>query len=707
MTRNISYALPLIFCLSVLYLIAGLRADGEFEIRIPESHPRLAYTAKEIEAWKNDASQSGEIDKIVRKADKILEVGLYVPEQEGNWAFYYKCPKCNAGLKPEKSGKPGSINSHVCPKCGRKYKDEKTVGGYITRLNNLLNKECFDLALAYALTGKKKYSEPVRKAFFKLVDIYPKLQRHDRWGRKGLLAVVGGRRYCQHLTEGIGCMKLAEAYDLIANSLSEEDSKKICDEFLVKTAREILGYNAFGVVGGMNNHQTWFNATYVVIGYATGDRDLVKTGLFGSRGLEWQIEKSITDDGIWYEGTMDYHRYAMSAIVETLDAAKRFGYSLKDSVRLKSLWLGPLQMACPDGSIPATNDSNPSSLAGFKGLYRWGYNYFGDPIFASYAGIATDKGMKIQPESKALESLGMAALRAGKNDGAACAFLDYGIHGGGHGHPDKLNLMLYALGREFLVDPGRISYSVPEFETWCRKTVSHNTVVINGRDQRPDRGQLEFFESKDSYTACLASSARAYPGHILKRFLLLTDGFLVDVFSVHGDKKVKIDWLAHSYGTFETKEKLFEPSAKTGDKNGYQHLEDVMQAQGSQHMTFDFKTGNKFLRMHCLGDGDSTVFTGQGIGTKLKERVPFLLRRRNADSTVVITVYDLTGDGSAVSKIEILSVTSDGREMKGWEASGLKITGKSGSSKTVAVSFKDSETKTSCVGSAFENYLFK
>jgi hypothetical protein len=382
---------------------------------------------------------------------------------------------------------------------------------------------------------------------------------------------------------------------------------------------------------------------------------------------------------------------------------------LKDNKRLKSLWLGPLRMAYPDGSIPATNDSNPSSLNSFRGHYRWGLDYFREPLFASYAGKeAQAQSGKLQPESAVLKSLGMAALRAGKGEKAVCAFLDYGLHGGGHGHPDKLNLMLYALGGEFLVDPGRISYSVPEFKTWCRTTVAHNTVVIDGRNQNPDNGELDFFEKKKEHTACMATSARAYKGHVLKRFLLLAGYYLVDVFSVQGSEEAQVDWVVHSYGELSTGAVETTPSFAAGKSNGYQHLEDVKQVESGAHIEFELKAkSGKFMRVHCVGDTDTGVLAGKGIGTKLKERVPFILRRRKADSTVFVTVYDMSGDGSSVTRVEILPVKSPDT-LKSGEGAGILLQDSGGRKTVVAVDFRARPSgRLCCDGREFEKYLFE
>lgn len=633
----------------------------------PPLHPRLSYTANESEALRNRLDMEEERRGLVGKAEKILVGKLFVPKKGGQWIFYYACPKDGSGLEAE------SGEVHVCPKCKAKYTDERTKAAYVTQQFGKLEEQMNVLALAYAATGERKYAVPVREAFLELAKVYPTLERHDRWGRTGWLAVVGGRRYCQHLDEAVSAIKLAKTYDLCASSdvFSAEDREEIEQNFLGATVREIQDYEIF--VGRKNNHQSWFNSAYANVGVVIGDSRLVSDSIYGAGGLLWQLKNSVTDDGIWYEGTMSYHFYALSAIIENLKAVRHVGWDFSGNERLKSLWSGPLAMAFPDGSVPAIHDGDPFSLTGMKDDYLFASEYFKDPIFAK---IANEKSREQLLPSQVLLHIGIGILRQGRGSEAKCAMMDYGIHGDHHGHPDKLNLILYALGLEVFPDPGRISYSVPEYESWTRTTSSHNTVVINGENQRPDTGKLLHFESKPDYSACFAKSDSAYSGYEMSRFMLLADNFLIDVFKVHGSKKASLDCFLHVRGDLKFRDSTETLKiASLGDKNGYQHLQEIQSLQSSENYVFDAVQKNgRFIRIHLLNEKESQSFTGIGIGSKLSEKVPFILRRRQAQDTVFVSCHDLSGDGRSISGIELLPVMDgNGKDLTGNEAIGLKL----------------------------------
>jgi len=652
--------------MTALLLIAALLGAADC-VGAPEPprtvfppRPRLAYSRTEIGALRTDAARAGERQRIVRGAERLLQKELHVPQKEGNWCFYYACPKDASRLRAR------SLTEHVCPKCQKVYTDERTNAAYRTILSNRLEREMYSLALAYALTGEAKFAEPVRKAFLGLTRLYPTFERHDRWGRRGQLAVVGGRRYAQHLDEAASAISLAKTYDLIADSpvLSQKDRRTIEQGFLGATVREILKYQFFVDPKGVNNHITWFNAAYANVGVAIGDESLLHEAIHGGHGLLYQLAHSVTDDGLWYEGAMAYHFYALSAIQETLRATRRIGWDFSDNTRLKSLYLGPIEMAYPDGTLPVINDSDPARLRQWASFYKFAQDYFKDALFARYASRkATRDSEAVQPKSAALRGSGLVALRKGTGANAVCAMIDYGIHGGHHGHPDKLNLVLFALGRELILDPGRITYSVPEYETWARTTVAHNTVVVDGQNQKATEGQLLFFEDTDDYAATLCVSRGAYRGFVLRRLLVLTVDWLADVYAAEGKRTATMDWLAHVRGRVSPPvavagtalQGASVSSGALGDGNGYQHLRDLTRWGTGAPTVFRYQQSDgKTLAIHCLQFEPTATFAGNGIGYRLTDRVPFLLRRQSGKSACFVTVYDLSGTGDGVKSVVVL-----------------------------------------------------
>ena len=217
------------------------------------------------------------------------------------------------------------------------------------------------------------------------------------------------------------------------------------------------------------------------------------------------------------------------------------------------MFTAPLRAMYPNGVFPAINDSDLMKAANFDGAWRWAWKTWKDPIFAQAQARGNEKTIRelLGPDAKPdwppdlgsedLPAAGLAVLRVGRGDRAASVFLDYGPHGGGHGHFDKLNLLLFANGREWLPDTGRLTYSDKEYKTWVKTTAAHNTVSLNGRNQAPASGRLLFLQQENDFAAAAVTCDEAYPGVRLTRRVMLTSDFLVDVFEIDADRPGQVD----------------------------------------------------------------------------------------------------------------------------------------------------------------------
>ncbi|MDH7571314.1 MAG: heparinase II/III family protein, partial [Armatimonadota bacterium] len=185
------------------------------------------------------------------------------------------------------------------------------------------------------------------------------------------------------------------------------------------------------------------------------------------------------------------------------------------------------------------------------------------------------------PGSANLPGAGMAVLRRGAGDDALCAMLEYGEHGGGHGHPDKLQLIFYGLGQTLCPDLGTTGYGVRLHGQWYKTTPAHNTVTLGMKSQAPTTGKLLAFDVKDQYAAASAESRGAYPGYRLFRKLLLTDRFLVDLFSVvaeEGQPEVTADWFLRAPGSLALSVPV-APLAEKAPTATYDYLKELRGAE--------------------------------------------------------------------------------------------------------------------------------
>ncbi|MBL8793659.1 MAG: alginate lyase family protein [Planctomycetia bacterium] len=652
-----STAVPRILCVLILWTVAaGARGAEQPTFAVP---PRLAISSAELKKLKEGKEFAALRDTAVRAADALLQEPVTPPDGWGNWVFYYACPDDGSPLQAR------SATEHVCPRCQKVCADERTVQAYRTLLHDRANAAALQLGWAYAYTGDERYARAVRRILLKYADDYASYpKRRDRWGREGWLARLGGRRYSQSLDEAVGILPLAKAYDLtrLAAAWDEPSRQHVETDFFRATADTLLYANQ-----DVNNHQTWYNAGLLALASVLGDAPLVDRVLTMRGGYRDQLQRATGGEGLWYEGALAYHHYALQAMIEIVDAGRRLGLPLHEEPRFKAMLLAPLRCAYPNGQFPAINDSDPGSIDSFRPSFLWGWRTYGDERFArAYAGrdpqqlaalLGPDArpGPVVETKSENLADAGLAVLRGGQGADAACVMLDYGPHGGGHGHYDKLSIVLFAGGREWLVDPGRLTYSHKEYQTWVKHTAAHNTVTLGGRSQSATTGKLLWFAARNGYSACAAESDGAYAGAKLTRYLLLADSMLVDVFDVEAEQATQIDWFAHAVSQTLEPVGAQRPGAPAvpGVEDGYRHLTGARAWDVPGATRWDFVAGPKQrLRLWLAGADPEKVFTCTGIGYSTAAKVPCLIRRREAKQTRFIAVYDLSADAGFVKQVK-------------------------------------------------------
>ncbi len=224
----------------------------------------------------------------------------------------------------------------------------------------------------------------------------------------------------------------------------------------------------------------------------------------------------------------------------------------------------------PFGEIPSINDSNgndghlltdypelrvPLYLIGRGDLLRMAGDTGPAP---SMRGVAIKPVRQEDPpySSAMLPDAGLAVMRDGWNREDAYLILDFGPHGGGHGHPDKLSFVMFANGHHWIPDASNSPhYGIfPEQHTWHKQTISHNTVLVNDRSQNECTGQLVFWHTDGDIDIVSANHSEGYEGVVHRRTIVhpRRGYFLIhDVLDTEGDG-FDLDWLLHVNGEVES-----------------------------------------------------------------------------------------------------------------------------------------------------------
>lgn len=154
--------------------------------------------------------------------------------------------------------------------------------------------------------------------------------------------------------------------------------------------------------------------------------------------------------------------------------------------------------------------------------------------------------------------------------------LDYGPHGGWHGHYDKLGFVLFALGMEAAVDPGTHSYALAIHDEYDRVTVAHNTVVVDMITQQAATGELLGRVFLPDVSIAKVDAGEACAEAALVREMLVTDRYVIDRFDVQSldGGSHRYDWVLHTRGVMEEHGGAASPYA-FGSGDGYGYLGDT------------------------------------------------------------------------------------------------------------------------------------
>lgn len=644
-------------------LQAAIRHEGHPEqvtsphtVGLAERPPRpnLLYTTAELQLMRERAEQHEWArairDRILQTADAWLQRDDDPPSGQGGWSHDYVCPEDGARLQFRES----HPHQHLCRSCGREWEGEKLDATWRSSMHGRFASGARDCALAYHFTGDERYGRRAAEILL----WYARNYHTFPYGRG---PAGRGRVHSQSLTEATWLIGMFHTADLVDEVLSGGERREV-EMNLVRAGTEHISQFTFGI----HNIQCWHNACMAIAGYYLGDPDPVARAEEGSIGFHQQIEQGILEDGMWYERSMGYHYYTLNALIAHIEAARRNGNPLHEDDRIRGMFLVPLLLAQPNLVPPSLNDQgytrgpiNTDTLEVAVGWYadddaqralRELYENRGGTrshIRALQYGEDLPETAEYQPPgSSDLPGVGLAVLREGSGDAAVAAMLEYGEHGGGHGHPDKLQLILYGLGQTLMPDPGTTGYGVPLHREWYKTTPAHNTVTIGSNSQRATTGELLDFQSGDDWSSAAARSTGAYPGWELERRVLLTDGVLVDEFDLRGEEPDTLDWFARAPGELQLSLQT-APVTEEAPNATYGYIQQMRGAVSGGPWEAWWNVDEQGGRLHLTFEGAAETEAVACLAPGLPGDDPWhtLRVRRTAAETTFRVVYQMLAPG--------------------------------------------------------------
>ena len=343
-----------------------------------QEHPHLFLNAAEVENIRALAEQEGTYQhrcftQIRQNANQWLDRPMAIPDQGAEGSLIYVCDRDGAHL----TYNPETPQEHACPQCGRIYSGGKYDQGWRAFTHQKIAYTAKDLALIYAVSGEMRYAQEAARIL---------LEYARRYAAYPVINMAKLGR--ELLDDARWALALAAAYDLTYNSdvLTGEQKQQVEND-LFRAAGHFMAIGqgsqqADRVVVGCN-FEAMRDSGVGVLGLLVRDEELVHYALNGPTGFNRLMADGILENGLWWEGSPLYHIGVINMSIYLVEAAWHSGIDLYANEKFRRMFRVPLQLAFPDGSLPAIGDGRfGDSLERLRGLAELYYARTGDEVVA-------------------------------------------------------------------------------------------------------------------------------------------------------------------------------------------------------------------------------------------------------------------------------------------------------------------------------------
>ena len=596
---------------------------------------------------------------LVSELDPLLGVAPYVPEA--------KALLSRAGGRCELDGAtldfdPWSPHKHRCPVCETVHKGELHDRAWVTSYQLWLAERSVHAALFHLLQDDARHAALARDILRVYADRYLDYPNRDN--------VLGPTRmFFSTYLESIWLLQICIAADLLERSGDRETAELVRDRIVQPSSVLIAEYDE-----GMSNRQVWNNAALLASSALLNEGSAFERRVDGVSGLNAHLARALLADGTWYEGE-NYHQFALRGLWYGVTLAETRGMSLDANLgaRFQRAFAAPFATALPDFTMPSRKDSQYAvSLRQWRiaEMTELGVARHGDPLLTGALGRCYETGHErrdigrarstadverngpssfltradlgwralmhalpelpplpaFAPRSALLEEQGIAVFRRAEDVYVA---LDFGQSGGGHGHPDRLNLLLSQSTTRWLDDLGTGSYVDPSLH-WYRSTLAHNAPLANGRSQPLRDGVLRAHDEREGLGWVVAEASFPDTKVRFERTLVVAPDYAIDELRWSAPNAVRVELPIHLDGEASG----ISWSAATLDgsgglEDGFSFVRDARSARvpAGELVVLTGTESGRTLRATTFVDQDVTLYTACGPGQPASARRRFFAVR--------------------------------------------------------------------------------
>lgn len=590
----------------------------------------------------------------------VLENDILVPETGcATWNHYFFCPEHSVRLIWDRH----SPNKHRCPVDGAVYTGEPYYGSWWRWLNGLNAKACHELGILWLLTGEEKYRDKVVAILLAYARYYPDYQEHG-----GIPYNGPGKANAQTLCEANCHADFARGFDIVSSELTTEQYDYIAERLLRCGAEFLIAHRCDQI----HNHEVKIGATIGMIGAVLNDTRYLEFAVNSPYGLRYQLEHALLPSGLWFEGSLHYHYYALQGFFSFEKFARGSAFSLLDEPWYPQMLSLPLTLLMPDMSLPKVNDCvNGQERITQTDLYEFAWHYYRQPAFGELLSTLYQSSPRnnidalfygealpaktLTPPQKNLHDpesgFTLVRPRAGRT---VC--IKHGPFGGEHDHYDRLNLIVFNNYKPVIPDLGTTGYGAPLHYGYYKNTFSHNTLCVNGLNQPPANPRVISYQETAEATTLITTvdwkreattpdskirvewDQEAYRDIVFTRYITVTDELLIDVLETENPHYQCIDSVCHIAG------QPGETTVSDEFRICYPYVRQATEQALKGKITSVYDVGSP-LAITCFSTNDSRLIKAKGPANPSTSMIDYLVQRARDRHVVHVFVIDFTGKG--------------------------------------------------------------
>lgn len=607
-----------------------------------------------VSAINNNSAYKAAIIKIKSEVDDFYSSFNDDPSIISEWGHYYFCNYDGGRLIYDRN----NPKSHKCEICGKDYTDEVYDGVWTYFYRNEAILTAWKAAALYAYDKNPHYLDILMEIIGFYAKNYTKFVIHnkerDRFLNIDDMKWGCGRIMPQGLNESIITIRMIQALEIVKNDLP----KSFLDEIYHSMFKEIFKLLK-PQVNQIHNIRCWNNSAIAVMGFFFNDKEMIDFVFNGEYNIIRQIKEGVTKDGFWYEGSIHYNFFTLEGITPALLFSSIYNYDFDLDAKniIRNMFISAYNYAFTNLYLPNPNDGWPSiNLKTYSYIYSVAAKVFNSdkeivnilkiilnnkyprttlPLSKPYyinneiafeqLLLNTDMDIhnySIIPQKTLNFSMSSFGMIRNENMNV---FVKYGLNGPSHAHPDIINIEVMYKDGMISRDISNAGYISLLCNEWHRRSLAHNTVIMNGLDitSRSPGKTLKY--SKDHI---ICEALNVYDGvDEIREIKLLKNGFS-DIVQIKSANDGVFDYVFHLENDINLAISNDFISSSLGFKeNGYQYVKDVMKYnKKTDVLTLEAKRSNQNIAID-LDLKDYELYIAKTMDNPVnKERTTIIIR---------------------------------------------------------------------------------